>query len=76
VHDRLVGAGTTGAALAEHLFCVDAAVAMRSTVEHGPWSECLVQLVVGLPLYIALAYLAVRLAEWASARFPSTPTHR
>jgi len=59
LHDRVAGGGTPLARLAASSFGVDphVVVAHLHAVEHSAVSECLLQLAVGLPVYMLLAHL-------------------
>ena len=66
MHNLLVGGGTRLGDLAERVFGLDPSVAARNAVavEHSALSESLVQLFVGVPVYLlaaAAALLTVRL---------------
>ncbi|MGQ0680711.1 MAG: hypothetical protein ACT4OM_13845 [Actinomycetota bacterium] len=73
LHNLLAGAGTPLAEMAERILGRDPAVAARNlhAVDHSAWSESVVQLVVGVPVYLvaaALALLTVRRAAGARRR--------
>jgi hypothetical protein len=53
-HDKAVGEDSVGATLATHFCGIDRAALLRPGIEHSPQSECLVQLLVGIPTYVAL----------------------
>ena len=59
LHDILVGHGTLIARWAQGFFGFDHAVAARHVMEHSLLSESLLQVALGLPVYIALACLGV-----------------
>ncbi len=61
LHNAVAGAGTPVAGLATRIFGHDAAVAERSmhAMEHSPLTEGLLQVAVGLPVYIGLTWLAL-----------------
>jgi hypothetical protein len=65
VHDRIAGAGRPLARLATVVFGEDQAALAHNAhaVEHSAVSEGIVQLAVGLPLYIALTYLAISMVR-------------
>jgi hypothetical protein len=60
IHDEAVGRGTPLAQLATNFFGRDTALVNPSVhvVTHTVFSECGLQVLVGLPVYITLAYLA------------------
>ncbi len=59
LHDVLAGHGTVLARWAQGFFGYDPAVAARHAMEHSLLSESLLQVALGLPLYIALACLGL-----------------
>jgi len=63
-HDQAVGGGMPLAQLATNVFGRDLAVAARNlhAVSHSASSECLLQLAVGLPVYIVLTQMAFALS--------------
>jgi hypothetical protein len=65
MHDQLVGKGTFLAQQATTVFGRNAAVAAQGlrAAEHPAWSECLLQLAVGLPVYILLTHVAFALSK-------------
>jgi hypothetical protein len=65
VHNLIVGAGRPLARLATVVFGVDQVALAHNAhaVEHSAVSEGIVQLAVGLPLYIALTYLAISMVR-------------
>lgn len=68
VHDRLAGQGRPLARLATSIFGEDATAMAHNMhgLQHSMISEGLVQVTVGLPVYIALTWLALRLAQVSS----------
>jgi hypothetical protein len=64
LHTVVAGAGTPLAEAATDLFGHDAAVAGQSlhAASHSPLGSALVQVGVGLPVYVALSWIAVRIA--------------
>jgi hypothetical protein len=62
LHNMVAGAGTPLANLATRIFGADAAAAARSmhAPSHSAWSEGLLQLFVGFPVYLACTWLALR----------------
>jgi len=73
MHDRVAGHGTPLAQLATSVFGRDAGVAARNlhAVSHSALSECLLQLGVGLPVYVILAHVALRLGRARTANVRS-----
>jgi hypothetical protein len=74
IHDQAVGGRTALAQLATNLFGRDTSVAARNlhAVSHSAMSECLLQLAVGLPVYVLLMHTAFTLSARAARR--SLPT--
>lgn len=69
-HDQAVGGGTPLAQLATNVFGRDLAVAARNlhAVSHSASSECLLQLAVGLPVYVLLTQAAFALSAAVCGR--------
>lgn len=71
LHNAVAGAGTPVAGLAMRVFGHDAAVAERSmhAMEHSPLTEGLLQVAVGVPVYIGLTWLALCVVRaWSRSR--------
>ncbi len=70
LHNRIAGEGTSLAELATRVMGHDAHVAERNmhAMEHSSLSEALVQVAVGLPVYLALTWLALRLVRAVLSR--------
>jgi hypothetical protein len=71
IHDQAVGGGTPLAQLATNVFGRDMSVATRNlhAVSHSATSECLLQLAVGLPVYMLLMQAAFSLSAVARRSF-------
>ena len=76
LHDRIAGHGTWLANFAMRMFGENADVAERNmhAMAHSPVTEGLLQLAVGLPVYVFLAWLALRLVGAATGRRRSRST--
>jgi len=68
LHDLLVGHGTLVARWAQGFFGYDPAAAARPVVEHPLLGEGLFQVLLGVPVYIALASLGVVTIRLVSRR--------
>jgi hypothetical protein len=79
IHDETVGRGSPGAQLATNFFGRDTAVINPAAhiVTHTVFAECGLQVLVGLPVYIFLSYLAFdarkRLHRAATHELPHHP---
>lgn len=74
LHNAVAGEGTAVADMAERVFGHDAMVAEGNThaMEHSPLTEGLLQVGIGLPLYMALSGLALRSARAVFLRRQNT----
>jgi hypothetical protein len=66
LHNMVAGAGTPLANLATRIFGADAAVAARSmhAQSHSAWSEGVLQIVVGFPVYVLCTWFALRFVRF------------
>lgn len=74
LHNAVAGEGTAVADMAERVFGHDAMVAEENmhAMEHSPLTEGLLQVGIGLPLYMALSGLALRSARAVFLRRQNT----
>ena len=70
LHNAIAGQGTPLANLATDVFGEDADIAARNmhAMEHSAFTEGLLQVAVGLPVYLTLTWLAIRLVRAVTRR--------
>jgi hypothetical protein len=71
LHDVLVGRGTFLARLAVGVFGRDAGVAARQVQAHSTLSEMVLQVIVGAPVYVAAALVALVVVRRLAGRRPA-----